>query len=60
MLVTVVVSPFELTYGVSPPLALDCTRLIAEDPVCPGKDKLCAHIQQINEKELKALSGVTD
>ncbi|PLW18621.1 hypothetical protein PCASD_23485 [Puccinia coronata f. sp. avenae] len=53
-------SPFELTYGVSPPLAVDRTRMIAEDPVCPGEDELRAHIRQINEKRCKALSGLSE
>ncbi|PLW40770.1 hypothetical protein PCANC_13537 [Puccinia coronata f. sp. avenae] len=52
-------SPFELTYGVSPPLALDCVKAIAADPVCPGEDELRARIKQINETRCKSLLKVS-
>jgi transposase InsO family protein len=42
-------SPFELTYGISPPLASNKSKTIAQDAVCPGADELCQRIKQIND-----------
>jgi transposase InsO family protein len=51
-------SPFELTYGIVPCLAIDPAQLTASELACPGEDILRERIRSLNEKRGTALTNV--
>lgn len=44
-------SPFELTYGVKPRLAVDPAPVIATDAVLPGEAELKVRVQELNSRD---------